>query len=761
MKKTIILTVTLLAATVANAAGPKQELADTLHSYQLETVQVVSTRAAKKTPIAFTNISGEVLQQQNTGRDIPFLLLQTPSVVVTTDAGNGMGYTSLRIRGTDASRINITTNGIPVNDAESSQVYWVNMGDFASSLSSIQIQRGVGTSTNGAGAFGATVNMQTESIGSTPFVAFDMAGGSYASHKETLRFGTGLLGGHWGIQGRLSNIGSKGYIDRAASNLNSYFLQAGYLGETTSVKFITFNGQQQTYMAWDYASKYDQQLYGRTYNPCGRMEDDATGNQQYYRDQNDNYHQQHYQLLLNQLLSRQWNLNLAIHYTNGKGFYEQYKAKKKLADYGLDEAATKAKSSLVRQKWLSNDFYGAVASVNYNNQHNLFATLGGGWNKYYGDHYGYVTWVKKPVDELRPQHLYYDNNTKKVDGNVYTKATYEFRKGVSAFADLQYRYVHIQMTGPADASSAKRKFSYDVNQTFNFFNPKFGVNYELSTSHRLYASYAITHREPVRTNFEHNIDAQIEMPRAERLNDLEAGYEYRNKHFSAGVNFYYMNYKDQLVPTGEIKLDKAVTRNFPRSYRAGVELIAAWMPVEWFRWDANATLSRNRVKDVTVNLEDMTTVEVIRGESPLAFSPNAMFNNIFTFRYKGLQAALISRFVGEQYLTNTGLREMMTKDEHGNTTYDTMMLKEHFTTDVDLAYNFSLKRVGLKDATFDLTFYNIFGALYDTNGWIAAQYRNDHGKIIAVNTWAPRDQEAAGFSPAAPFHLMARLSLNF
>ena len=760
MKKTVMLTALLSGVAVVYAAHPQQKGMDTLRSVQLQTVQVISTRATKKMPVAFTNLSGEAIRQGNTGRDIPFLLSLTPSVVTTSDAGNGIGYTSMRVRGTDPSRINVTANGIPVNDAESSQVFWVNMGDFASSVGSIQIQRGVGTSTNGSGAFGATVNMQTQDIGNRPYAGVDFSGGSYYSHKETVRFGTGLLGGHWGIQGRLSNIGSKGYIDRASTRLNSYFLQAGYFGERTAVKFITFNGQERTYHAWDYASKYDQGVYGRTYNPSGRMENDALDQLQFYRNQTDNYHQQHYQLLWNQWVSNRWNFNLALHYTNGQGFYEQYKKKRKLAEYGLDQGGTKAKSSLVRQKWLKNDFYGFTTALNYDNARNLSATLGGGWNKYDGDHIGYVTWVKKPVDDFMPNHVYYDNNTQKTDANLYAKATYELTKGLSAFADLQYRHVGLRMRGPADASSAKRRFSYDVDEKFNFFNPKFGVNAELSSAHRLYASYAIAHREPVRTNFEHNIDAQIEMPRAERLGDLEAGYEYRSKKFSAGANLYYMNYKDQLVPTGEMKLDKAVTRNFARSYRMGVELSATWKPVDWLDWEANATLSRNRVKDVTVNLTD-GSVYTIAGESQLAFSPNAVFNNVLTFSKAGFIGRVMTHFVGEQNLTNTGFKTMQTKDANRQATSDVISLKQYATTDLALSYTFAPKTRSIEGVTLGLTLYNLFSSRYDSNGWATPQYRLDGTTLVAENTWGPRDSDAAGFAPSAPFHMMAHLRIEF
>ena len=350
----------LMGVATAHAAVVDTQL-DTLKSVELQDVQVVSTRASRKTPMAFTNMNKEQLKAVNYGKDVPFLLSLTPSVTMTSDAGNGIGYTSLRVRGTDPSRINITANGIPMNDAESAQLYWVNMGDFASSVQSMQIQRGVGTSTNGSGAFGASLNMQTDNIGTEPYFGVDLSGGSYYSHKETLRFGTGLINEHWGIQGRLSNIGSKGYLDRASTKLNSYFLQAGWFGDNTVVKFITFNGIEETYHAWNYTSKYEQELYGRTYNSCGEYYD-ADGNTRYYDNQTDNYHQQNYQLIWNQRLNNVLSFNAALHYTKGQGYYEEYKRKRTLFEYDLDNAKTWAKSDLVRQKKMDNDFYGVVAS---------------------------------------------------------------------------------------------------------------------------------------------------------------------------------------------------------------------------------------------------------------------------------------------------------------------------------------------------------------------------------------------------------------
>ena len=749
----------LLGVVTAQAAEVDTQL-DTLKSVELQNVQVVATRATKKTPVAFTNVDQEQLKAVNFGQDIPYILSLTPSITMTSDAGNGIGYTSLRVRGTDPSRINITANGIPMNDAESAQLYWVNMGDFASSVQSMQIQRGVGTSTNGSGAFGATLNMQTENIGVEPFIGLDLSGGSYYSHKQTLRFGTGLLGEHWGIQGRLSNIGSKGYLERASTKLNSYFLQAGYFGENTMVKFITFNGIEETYHAWNYTSKYEQSLYGRRYNSCGEYYD-ADGNTRYYDNQTDNYHQQNYQLIWNQRFSNVLSLNAALHYTKGQGYYEEYKRKRTLFEYDLDNAMTWATSDLVRQKKMDNDFYGVVASIQYDNKSNLQATLGGGWNKYDGNHFGLVKWVKSPVDALLPDHKYYDNNTKKTDFNVYGKVTYGLFAGLNAYVDLQYRHVGVKMEGPTDEINwdNNQRIVYNMDESFNFFNPKFGLNYDITPNHKVYASYAIAHKEPTRNNFENNINAELEMPKAERLNDLELGYKYQSKVFTAGANFYWMNYKDQFVLTGEIdKIGEAITRNVDKSYRLGVEIEAALKPVDWFRWDVNATWSKNQVKGITVKLTDKSVADL--GNQPLAFSPEWIANNIFTFNYKGLKASIQSQYVGEQYMTNTGFKSYQTLDDNGQPTNVSMMLDSHFTTNIDLSYNFKLPKFGVKDITIGVSLYNIFSAEYDNNGWATPDYEKENGKVVAKGKSAS-DQYEAGFAPSAPFNMMAHLSINF
>ena len=798
MKKKLFSVMALMGVVTAQATEM-----DTLKSVELQNVQVVATRATHKTPVAFTNMSKEQLKTVNYGQDIPYLLSLTPSITMTSDAGNGIGYTSLRVRGTDPSRINITANGIPMNDAESATVFWVNMGDFASSVQSMQIQRGVGTSTNGSGAFGATLNMQTENIGIDPYMAFDLSAGSYNSHKHTLRFSTGILNDHWGFQGRLSNITSDGYLDRASTKLNSYLLQAGYFGDNTVVKFITWNGIEETYHAWDYTSKYEQSVYGRRFNSCGAMTWD---NDVFYDNQTDNYHQQNYQLLLNQTITRNLSLNAGLHYTRGDGYYEQYKIDAKWAGYGLwkanpDDFKTDAsgtiykpivKGDLVRQKKMANDFYGAIASFIYNNHNNLEAALGGGWNKYDGDHFGRVIWqsgqpylyyYNKDLDKkykengktvygyvndpnAKADFEYYRNNAQKTDANIYAKANYTFLRGLSGYVDLQYRHVNYRMQDPTDSWGYNTTGEYVIDDSYNFFNPKFGLNYDINTQHKVFASYAIAHKEPVRNNYEDNQGLPLS---AERLNDLEIGYKFLSPRFSAGVNFYWMDYKDQFVLTGALnEIGEAVAINVPKSYRMGVELEAAWQPVDWFRWDANATFSKNRVKDSKVTLSDKEKTTVSVGDAPLSFSPDVIFNNIFSFNYRGLKASLQSQYIGKQYMTNSGFDTMTGWDADGNKTTESIALDAHFSTNVDLSYTFALKVLGtsFKEITAGITMYNLFSAKFDNNGWAAPQYMMEDGNVIAYNgsyatDGALRDQWAAGFAPSAPFNMMAHLSINF
>ena len=742
----------------------------------LDEVNVVSTRANATTPIAHSNVDKEQIAELNSGKDLPFLLSTTPSVTLSSDAGNGVGYTSIRVRGADPSRINITANGIPLNDAESSTVFWVNMPDFASSAENIQIQRGVGTSTNGAGAFGATMNILTAKPGMVPSVGLDASGGSYGTHKETVRFSTGMLNKHWAVQGRLSHIASDGYIDRAWTRLNSYFLQGGYYGDNTVVKFITFNGQERTYHAWNYTSKYEQRMYGRTYNSCGEYYD-ADGNRHYYDGQTDNYHQQNYQLLWTQLFTPRLNMNVGLHYTKGQGYYEQYQAGQPWMRFGLS-IDPELYEDLVDQQKMDNDFYGIVASLNYDNLKHIQTTFGGGWNQYEGDQFGHIVWAKPGVvtevpepAALTPDFEYYRNHARKSDFNVYGKVNYELLKGLNAYVDLQYRHVMYKLQDPTVAYGVNRDKRYLIDNHYDFFNPKLGINYDITPQHKVYASYGIGHKEPVRNNFMQQIanpDRADAVAKAEQLGDLEAGYKFQSRRFSAGANVYWMNYKNQLVLTGELNaIGEALTKNLHRSYRLGIELEAAWKPLEWFRWDMNATFSRNRVKDIMVTLGDEGMTSVNLGDQPLAFSPDVIFNNILTFTHKGFKGSIASQYISDQHLTNTGFKHMLCQDEQGNDCWETLLLKQHFTTDIDLSYTCQLKKLGIKDATIGVTLYNIFSAKFDNNGWAAPSYKQgEGGQGVAYHAnydyyGALHDLWAVGFAPQAPFHFMAHLSLNF
>ncbi len=738
----------MATSTIVFAGMPAKKI-DSLKVVNLQEVQVVSTRAAGKTPMAYSNISQKVLKSQNFGQDIPFLLLSTPSVVTSSDAGTGIGYTSIRVRGTDPSRINITANGIPINDAESNVVYWVNMPDFASNLGSIQIQRGVGTSTNGGGAFGASINMQTEDITLKPYAEISTSGGSYGTHKETLKFGTGLLNQHWAIDGSLSNIGSDGYIRRAWSKLNSYFLQAGYFNKNTIIKFITFNGSEQTYHAWDYASKAQMDMYGRRYNPDGEYYNGT--DTLYYKNQIDNYHQQNYQLLWNQILSSKWYLNIALHYTHGFGYYEQYKVGQSLNEYNLTSQLG-TESDLIRQADMKNDFYGTVYSLNYRSS-KLDASIGGGLSQYDGDHYGNVIWIKNFEGSLLPNYEYYRNNGKKTDGNIYGKVNYEIINGVNGYLDLQYRYINYKLSGPTDKYDKNEKQeSLNINNKFNFFNPKVGLYWNINKYHTLYSSYAVTHKEPNRSNYEDNIGT---MPKAERLSDWEIGYKYSSAILTASANFYYMNYHDQLVGTGAVDDNGyAILKNVGRSYREGIELSLGFRPTTTspFRFDGNLTLSHNRAKGWTVTPDD--TKDIINlGNTPLAFSPNIILNNALTFSKNGWNASLQGQYIGKQYLTNTGFKSYT---EDGKDI--SMMLDSYFVTNLSLDYTFKLPHI--KSITAGVTVYNLLSEKYESNGLASAQFKSDgKGGVIAYQDAG--QYSYAVFSAQAPANFIARLSISF
>ena len=735
-----------LGAAVGSASAHEAEPSqgDTT-AVSLANIEIVANRANEKTPVAFTNVSKSELAKANDGRDIPYLLKSTPSVITTSDAGAGMGYTSMRIRGTDASRINITANGIPINNSESHNVYWVNMPDLASSLRDIQIQRGAGTSANGAGAFGASVNMVTDAPALDSYAELSGAYGSYNSNRETLRVGTGRINDHWSFDARLSHLGSDGYIDRATSQLWSYFGQAAYSSRNTNVRLLAFGGKEKTYMAWDYASKEEMEKYGRRYNPCGKYTTDD-GKTAYYPDQNDNYIQHHFQLLLSQTLGDWWRLNVALHYTKDNGYYEQYKTGRTLVEYGLKpfltaEGELVEKSDLVRLKHNVNDFGGGMAALNYS--HGKWnATLGVAANQFHGHHYGQVDWVRNYVGSIDPLQKYYDNTGKKFDSNAYIRANYDISGAFSAFADLQYRHIHYTIKGASDNWDWNTEAPADlnVNRYWNFFNPKVGVNFTQGP-HRAFASWSVAHKEPTRDNFTDG-DAN-HRPEAERLFDYELGYSFNSRIFSAGVNLYYMDYKDQLVVTGQLSdTGNPLSVNVPKSYRMGIELQTSLTPCEWFDWQLNATLSRNRIKDFTEYIyEDgwANPISIDCGDTPIAFSPDFILNTAFNFRWKGFEATLDSQYVSSQYMNNARSEEAR--------------LDAYFVSNLHLRY--SLRQIiGIRELTLGLSVYNIFNEKYFNNGYAGAGYYvSDSGEKTIYRY--------AGFAAQAPTNVMGTVTFKF
>lgn len=755
MKKrtTFIAMLVMVSCVSYGQKGHKMTVKDSLKMVTLQNVQVTSTRAGKHTPMAFTNISKEDIQEVNYGKDVPFLLQMTPSVVATSDAGTGIGYTSIHVRGTDPTRVNITTNGIPLNDAESNLVYWSNTPDFISSVENIQIQRGAGTSTNGAGAFGASINLQTSSLPLTQSTGVDFSGGSYGTHKETLKYNTGLLNNHWAFNMRLSNIGSDGYIDRASAKMNSYFFQGGYYANNSSIKFITFNGTEQTYHAWDYSTRDNWEKYGRTYNPCGKYTDE-NGNKAYYKNQIDYYHQQHYQLLWNQIFTPELNLNVALHYTHGFGYYEQYKEDQKLYKYLLTSALGNT-SDLVRQKNMQNDFYGTVMSLNYK-KNSLETTVGGGWNKYDGDHIGNVLWVRQFNGSINPNQEYYNNNAQKSDANIYGKVNYNIMGGLNAYVDLQYRHVKYEMTGMSAAFDDKHnQIPFDINKTFDFFNPKSGLYYTINKNNDVYASFAIAQKEPTRNDYEDYGSAQ---PKSERMSDWELGYNYKSKFFNAGINLYYMKYKNQFVLTGSQDSNgEMIAMNVDDSYRAGIELMAEAKLFKGFTWNANATLSRNKAHNMNLKLVDPTTWEesyLNVGTTNLSYSPSCIISNSFRYEYKGFATSLRSQYVSEQYMTNSGCRYYIDADgSHVST-----MIDAYFVSDLDFSYTFKIPT--FKSITVGCTIYNIFNEEYESNGACGLQFRSNGKGGVEAYQDSYYDSYST-YSCQAPIHFLAHLSLNF
>ena len=691
---------------------------DTTKVTQLKEVIVSSVRAKDKNPITYTNVAAAEIAPRNLGQDIPVLLNYLPSVVTTTDAGNGVGYTYMRVRGSDGSRINVTLNGVPFNDSESQGTFFVNLPDFASSLETVQLQRGVGTSTNGAGAFGASLNMQTKSFQEKAYAEVSNSVGSFNTRKHTLAFGTGLHN-NFEMNARISNIASDGFIDRASSNMFGYFFNANYIAEKSQVKFLAFGGKEKTYQAWYGIEDVDKLKNDRTFNPAG-MYTDEFGNTQFYDNETDNYWQNHFQLHWSEKWSEKWISNAALHYTIGKGYFEQYREDEDLADYNLPDFNGNSTSDLVRKRWLDNDFFGATFSLNYKTA-KTDLLFGGAANRYLGKHFGEVVWTQFYVPN---PNRYYDDFGNKDDVNFYTKASYNITSKLNLFTDLQYRMVFYEATSV--------KFS-DVNDTFRFFNPKAGLSYQLNAKNSFYVYFGIANKEPRRDDYENG------SVKPERLFDYELGWKYNTQKVKISANAFYMNYKDQLVLTGALNdVGSPIFTNSGKSYRVGLEVESSIAITDKLILNPNVTLSQNKNQDFYFQRDGVLQN---LGNTDIAFSPNLVIGNRLTFLpIKDFQISFLSKFVSEQYM--------------GNIDSEQSKLDAYFVNDLNVNYEWKLNKA-IKSIVFSGLVNNIFDLEYESNGYFYT-YDDDWSNPGNVTT-----VEGTGYYPQAGINFLLGMSLKF
>lgn len=652
----------------------------------LQALEVNSIKASDNAPFAKTNINKAEIAKLNQGQDLPFILNQTPSVVVNSDAGNGVGYTGIRIRGTDATRINVTLNGIPYNDAESQGTFFVDLPDMASSLNAVQIQRGVGTSSNGTGAFGATINLSTNEIIEKPYAEINNSFGSFNTWKNTVKASSGLINNRFTVDARLSQITSDGYIDRAKSNLQSGAVSAAYINKKSSIRFNLFTGKEKTYQAWNGVSEA-YLLNSPTYNISGTEKPGTP-----YDNETDNYTQTHYQLFYNQTINEYVSFSVASFLTKGFGYYENYKADEKYTKYGTTNNLF-AKTDLVRQQWLDNDFYGGIFSVQYKKKNNVL-TLGGSLTNYKGKHFGQVIWAANGGFE--PNQKYYDLKATKYERSFYAKIQHNINNSLGVFADMQYRFVEHNMPG------FKNNKTLVVNRDFNFINPKLGLTYN-KKGWQSFASIAIANKEPNRDDFEANVAAQ---PKYEKLYDFELGVEKKKATYSFAATAYYMLYKDQLVLTGKINDVGAYTRtNVDNSYRLGVEIQGSYIIAKWLNANANLTLSSNKIKTFKEYIDDYDNggqIEILHTNKDIALSPTAISSmQINIVASTQLEFSLVGKYVGKQYLDNTQNASRM--------------LNSYYTQDVKASYKLSNKL--FKETYLMLGVNNLFNKKYQPNGY--------------------------------------------
>ena len=725
--KNLFLFLALLVLSVSAWAQQIQQ--DSTKVETLDEVLLNSIRVDATSPITHSNVTKEDLEKRNLGQDIPILLNYLPSVVTTSDAGAGVGYTGIRVRGISAQSTNITINGIPYNDAESLGAYWVDLPDFSSSVESLQLQRGVGTSTNGSGAFGASINVLTDAVSEKANGEISNAFGSYNTRKHNVKYSTGLLNDHFEIAGRLSQVKSDGYIDRATSDLKSYFLQGSYVDDNTLIKALVFGGYEVTYQAWN-GIDAETLASDRTFNSAGQYTNE-NGETRFHDNEVDDYKQDHYQLHWNEKHNNNWSTNLGLNYTYGRGYFEQYKEDEDFSDYGFEEisigGSTINTTDLIRRRWLDNDFYVINASANYKNETLNFSS-GLSYSSYDGDHFGEVIWARYASDsEIRDR--YYEGNSNKYDFSVFAKATYRLNEKLSLYGDLQYRSVNYDTSG-----LSSDLVLFEIDKSYGFFNPKVGLSYNLNTNNNLYFSYARANREANRSDFESNPDI---MP--EQLNDFELGWRHNNSNFNFNINAYYMLYNEQLVLTGALDdVGSPVRENAGESYRLGLEIEAKIALGDKFSIQPNVTVSSNKNKETFASIDG---VLVNLGKTNISFSPELVASNALTYMpAKNIQLSFLSKYVGEQYM--------------GNTDSDFSKLESYFINDFNVTYEIKTNTI-FKSVLLSGLVNNVFGEAYVSNGYYYT-YDDDFSVPGTVTT-----VEGAGYYPQAKTNFLLGATMKF
>ncbi len=708
--KNLFLFLTLLVLSVSvNAQQEKQQ--DTTKTQQLDEVLVKAVRVDADSPITHSNVSKAEIQKRNLGQDVPILLNYLPSVVTTSDAGAGIGYTGIRVRGTDATRVNVTINGIPYNDPESQGTFWVNLGDIASSTESIQLQRGVGTSTNGSGAFGASLNLLTDVFSEEASAEISNSFGSFNTRKHTVKLSTGLLNDHFEFSGRLSKIDSDGYIDRAFTDLKSYFLQGIYKDENTLIKALTFGNVERTYQAW----------YGLTKE---ELEEDRRQNPYTYDNETDNYWQDHYQLHWNQRYNNNWSTNLGLNYTKGKGYFEQYKEEEAAADFSN---LIEDDSDVIVRRWLDSDFYVLNANVVYKKEA-LEVISGISYSSFTNDHFGEVIWGSDLAPNTQIRDRYYDGDATKNDFSVFSKATFKLAPKFTGFVDLQGRFVSYKTNG---INSDLNEFVTDAD--FSFFNPKLGLTYKSSEKNSYYISYARANREPNRDDFKAGVTDN------ETLNDIELGWRYANNKVNVNTNLYYMFYQNQLVLTGELDdVGSPIRATSGESYRLGLEVDANIAFNSKFSTSLNVAVSQNKNQDFTTSLDGEF---VNLGNTNISFSPELVIGNAINFMpNKNLQISFLSKYVGEQYM--------------GNTDNEASILESYFVNDLNVNYQIKPNKL-FKSIIFSGLVNNVFNKKYVSNGYYGTY----------DDTWSVPGQtttlDYAGYYPQATINFLLGMTLKF